>query len=120
MMRFLADENVSRAVINRLLNAGHDVLVVAETSAGASDKDILDAAASEHRILITEDRDFGEMVIRQRLAVGGVLLLELDRLSSAMEAGTVSEFVATQAGRLMGNLVVIEPGRVRIRPLPKG
>lgn len=119
MMRFLADENVSRAVIDRLRGNGHDVLSVAETSAGAPDKDILGAAAIEGRILITEDRDFGEMVIRQRLAVGGVLLLELDRLTGVMEAETVAEFVSAQTDRLSGNLVVIEPGRVRIRPLPR-
>jgi predicted nuclease of predicted toxin-antitoxin system len=119
MMRFLADENVSRAVIDGLRNSGHDVISVAETSAGAPDKDILHAAGVEGRILITEDRDFGEMVIRQRLPVGGILLLELDRLSSALEAETVAEFVSAQADRLTGNLVVIEPGRVRIRPLPR-
>ncbi len=118
-MRFLADENVSRLVIDRLRNGGHDVVSIAETRAGAPDKDILDAADADGRILITEDRDFGEMVIRQRLGVDGVMLLELDRLSAAMEADTVAEIVSAQADRLAGNLVVIEPGRIRIRPLPR-
>jgi predicted nuclease of predicted toxin-antitoxin system len=116
-MRFLADENVSRAVIDRLRNSGHDVISIAETRSGAPDKDILDAADADGRILITEDRDFGEMVIRQRLGVGGIMLLELDRLSTAMEADTVAEVVSAQADRLVGNLVVVEPGRIRIRPL---
>jgi predicted nuclease of predicted toxin-antitoxin system len=61
-MRFLADENVSRHVIERLRNAGHDVTAVAETRAGASDEEVLNAADADGRILITEDRDFGEMV----------------------------------------------------------
>ncbi len=118
-MRFLADENVSRLVIERLRNRGHDVVSIAETRAGAPDKDILDAADADDRILITEDRDFGELVIRQRLGVRGVILLELDRLSSATEAHTVIELVSAQADKLVGNLVVIEPGRIRIRPLPR-
>jgi hypothetical protein len=59
------------------------------------------------------------MVIRQRLGVGGVMLLELDRLSNAMEADTVAEVVSAQVDRLVGNLVVLEPGRIRIRPLPR-
>lgn len=65
-MRFLADENVSRLVIERLRDDGHDVISVAEMKPGAPDDDILNTADADGRILITEDRDFGEMVIRQR------------------------------------------------------
>ena len=116
-MRFLADENVSRLVIERLRNAGHDVTSIAEMRAGAPDEEVLNAAEADGRILITEDRDFGEMVIRQRLGVSGIVLLELDRLSNAMEAHTIAEVVSAHADRLFGNLVVIEPGRIRVRPL---
>ncbi len=118
-MRFLADENVSRLVIERLRNGGHDVVSIGETRAGAPDEDVLDAADTEAWILMTEDRDFGEMIIRQRLGVQGMMLLELDRLSNAAEAAAVAEAVATHADRLVGNLVVIEPGRIRVRPLPR-
>lgn len=118
-MRFLADENVSRLVIERLRDQGHDVIAVAETRSGAADADILHAANADGRILITEDRDFGEMVIRQRLGLHGVLLLELDRLSNATEADTVADVVAAHADRLSGNLVVVEPGRIRVRPLAR-
>ncbi|MEA2927895.1 MAG: hypothetical protein QOG38_323 [Hyphomicrobiales bacterium] len=116
-MRFLADENVSRLVIERLRDEGHDVVSVAETRPGTPDDDILNAADAEDRILITEDRDFGEMVIRQRFALGGVILLELDRLTSGAEADAVAEVISTHAERLAGNLVVVEPGRIRVRPL---
>jgi predicted nuclease of predicted toxin-antitoxin system len=118
MMRFLVDENVSRLVVERLRNAGHDVISIAETKAGAPDQDVLKTADAEGRILITEDRDFGEMVIRQRLGLHGLMLLELDRLSNATEADTVADVVAAHAYKLAGNLVVIEPGRIRVRPLP--
>jgi predicted nuclease of predicted toxin-antitoxin system len=116
-MRFLADENVSRLVIERLRNGGHDVSSVAETRSGAPDVDVLNAAEADGRILVTEDRDLGEMVVRQRLGIRGLILLELDRLSNAMEADTVAAVVSAQEDMLFGNLVVIEPGRVRLRPL---
>jgi len=109
-MRFLADENVSRLVIERLRTEGHDVVSIAETTPGAPDDDILKAADADGRILITEDGDFGEMVIRQRLSPQGVILLELDRLANATEADTVAEVISTHAERLPGNLVVVEPG----------
>ena len=118
-MRFLADENVSRLVVERLRAAGFDVASVQETTPGAPDKDILDAADSDDRVLVTEDRDFGELVVRQRLKVRGVILLELDRVPSAAEAELVADIVRIHANKLTGNLVVVEPARIRVRPLPR-
>src|SRR6516164_11634177 len=117
-MRFLADESVSRRVIERLRADGFDVISIGETRSGAPDSVVLELADAEGSILITEDRDFGEMVIRQRLGVRGLILLELDRVSNRMEADTVAEVVSNHADKLLGNLVVIEPGRIRVRPLP--
>jgi predicted nuclease of predicted toxin-antitoxin system len=88
-MRFLADENVSRLVIERLRSGGSDVMSIAEMRWGASDKDVLEMADIENSILMTEDRDFEELVIRQHLGVRGVILLELNRLSNAAEADSV-------------------------------
>lgn len=116
-MLFVADENVSRRVVERLRAIGLDVTSIAGTHTGISDTEVLKVAAADGRILITEDRDFGELVVRQRLGVRGVILLELDRLSNAAEANRVAEVIAANAKRLSGNLIVIEPARVRIRPL---
>ena len=118
-MRFLADENVSHRVIARLRAGGFEVISIDETRSGAPDKAVLEMANTEGCILITEDRDFGELVIRQRLSVRGVMLLELDRLSNAAEADAVAAFVSAHADKISGNLVVIEPGRIRLRPLPR-
>jgi predicted nuclease of predicted toxin-antitoxin system len=68
-MRFLADENVSRLVIEQVRASGFEVISVGETRSGAADKQVIEAADAEGCILITEDRDFGELVIRQRLGV---------------------------------------------------
>ena len=118
-MRFLADENVSRLVVERLRAAGCDVASIRETRPGAPDKDVLDEADSDDRVLITEDRDFGELVVRQRLKVRGIILLELDRVTSAAEAELVAEIVRIHASKLTGNLLVVEPARIRVRPLPR-
>jgi predicted nuclease of predicted toxin-antitoxin system len=118
-MRFLADENVSRLVIERLRANGFGVISIGESRSGATDKNVLEAADAEGCILITEDRDFGELVIRQRLGVRGMLLLELDRVSNAAEADLVAQVISAHADKLSGNLVVIEPGRIRVRPLSR-
>ena len=119
MMRFLADENVSRLVVARLRAAGLDVTAIGETSSGALDNDVLATASREGRILITEDRDFGELVVRQQLGAHGIVLLELDRLSNVGEADLVATVISMNADKLPGNLLVIEPGRVRVRPLSR-
>jgi predicted nuclease of predicted toxin-antitoxin system len=116
-MRFLADENVSGVAIDRLLSLGHDVVPVAGTEMGASDREVIARANHEGRVLITEDRDFGELVIRHRLPVQAVLLLEMDSLSNDAEAQRLAEVVTALGGTICGKLVVIEPSRTRTRPL---
>jgi predicted nuclease of predicted toxin-antitoxin system len=118
-MRFLLDENVSRLVAERLRAGGFDVVSISEAKPGAQDSDVIERAEREGRILITEDRDFGELVVRQRLRIQGIILLELDRLTNSAEAELVAETIAVHETKLSGNLVVIEPARVRVRPLPR-
>jgi predicted nuclease of predicted toxin-antitoxin system len=115
--RFLADENVSRLVVERLRERGFKIMTIADFQPGMPDRDVLTAAEANGLVLITEDQDFGEMVVRQKLRVLGVVLLELDRLSNTAEADRVLEVLSGNVARLSGNLVVLEPGRVRIRPL---
>ena len=118
-MDFLADENVSRRIVDGLRGNGHDVLLVSEFLPGGSDDAVIVAAQEQGRIIITEGTDFGELIIRRQLAVSGVVLLELDRLSAEAEARRVNETIAQHGDKLAGNLVVVEPGRIRMRPLPK-
>ena len=116
-MRFIADENVPRHVLDRLRADRHDVISVEGPLSGIPDRDVLKAAESEGRVLITADRGFGELLVRHRLGVIGVIVFQLERLSNPAKADRVAEVVAVHANRLAGHLVVIEPARTRIRPL---
>jgi hypothetical protein len=117
-MRFLADENVSRLVVERLRAAG---LMLHRSRKRGRERQT--RMSWTRRIAVTASWSpriaIGELVIRQRLKVRGVILLELDRLPSAMEAELVAETVRIHAKKLTGNLLVVEPARVRIRPLPR-
>jgi predicted nuclease of predicted toxin-antitoxin system len=73
-MRFLADECIDAAIVGRLRAAGHDVRYVAESDAAADDDAVLRLAVDEARILLTEDKDFGEIVLRSLPATGVILL----------------------------------------------
>jgi predicted nuclease of predicted toxin-antitoxin system len=116
-MRFLADENISNLVISVLGADGHDVLSIRSGHAGSDDTNVLAIAEADGRILITEDHDFGQLVVRQKLPVVGVMLLELDRLSNAAEAARVRSVVASESCGLIGHFVVVEVGRIRRRPI---
>ncbi len=77
-MRFLANENFPRASIRRLREAGYDVEAVQEKEPGAKDPAVLDYAARENLVLLTFDRDYGELIYRRHLpSPRGVLYLRL-------------------------------------------
>lgn len=85
----LADENVSLRVVERLRAAGVNGMAIGLTNPGALDRNVLATARRDGRILIMEDRDFGELIVRQRLAVQGIVLLEMNRLSDIAEVDRV-------------------------------
>jgi len=117
-LTFFCDEGVERQIVRRLRADGHAVSYVAELDPGLSDDDVLAEARRLHAPLITNDKDFGELVFRQRLASAGVVLLRLAGLSLASKARTVASAVREHGDELGGAFTVITPGTVRIRRHP--
>lgn len=76
-MRLFADENVPGVVVRMLREAGHDVSWGCEAHQGASDADRLQAAYSEHRMVLTEDSDFTDLVLKKGSAARGVIRFSL-------------------------------------------
>lgn len=66
-MNFLANENVPAASIERLGDEGHDVLSIGVTSPGITDREVLQKAVDQERIVLTFDRDYGELIFRRNL-----------------------------------------------------
>lgn len=117
-MRVLANENITATVIELLRERGHDVLSVKELLRGESDAAILARAQVEMRLVLTHDKDFGELAYRMGLpAECGVILL---RLSGADPNEDNRRVVAAIEGRQdwAGYFSVINDDRVRMRPLP--
>jgi predicted nuclease of predicted toxin-antitoxin system len=78
---FVADENIARQIVDALRLAGHTVVWAVEAAPGDDDPDILALANSHNAILITDDKDFGELVVHQRRPVLGVMLLRLEGMA---------------------------------------
>lgn len=76
-MRFITDENLGIQIPKFLKDIGYDVISVIEVALSKPDTDILDLANKENRILLTTDKDFGELVFKEKLIHSGVILLRL-------------------------------------------
>jgi len=106
MVRWLADECVAAPLVASLRFLGHDVLYVAEAAAGLNDVDVIALASREKRILLTEDKDFGDLVLL-RIASENTSL-KIERLATAIER---------YGAGLFDRYLVIEEGRFRSRHL---
>jgi predicted nuclease of predicted toxin-antitoxin system len=115
-MRFVVDESTGAAVVEYLRAAGHDVLAVAEVMLQAGDQAILARAAGEARVLVTNDKDFGELVFRSGHAHHGVVLLRLHDESPANRVRVMEAILEQYLDRLPAHFTVATEGRVRIRP----
>jgi predicted nuclease of predicted toxin-antitoxin system len=114
-MNLLADESVERQVVQRLRRDGHEVLYVAEMEPGITDEAVLKRANELAALLVTADKDFGELVFREgRLSSGGVLLIRLAGLSAEMKSQVVSDAFREHASEFPNCFSVISPGRVRL------
>ena len=114
-MTFFADESVDRQIVDRLRLDGHRVAYVAEMSPGTMDEVVLRESRISASVLITADKDFGELVFRQRHASTGVLLIRLWGLGPAMKATVVSRAIQERGQVLAGAFAVLSPGSIRIR-----
>jgi predicted nuclease of predicted toxin-antitoxin system len=93
-MTLVADESIERIITARLRSEGHNVTAIIESHPGMKDDDILALAHNLQAVLLTADKDFGELVFRLHRLSTGVIL-----------------------HRLLGMFTVVDPGAVRIRPL---
>lgn len=117
-MRFLADENFPRASIVRLRAENHDVLAAAEDFAGQSDESVLARASKEQRVLLTFDRDYGNLIFRARLTPpAGVIYLRFEPQFPQEPAEVVLALLSSSI-RILGRYAVVEPPRIRLRDMP--
>jgi predicted nuclease of predicted toxin-antitoxin system len=116
-MRFLADECCDAALVEALRVDGHDVLYTTESLRGVTDEKLLARAFTERRILLTEDKDFGELVYRLGRQTHGIVLLRFDVAGRDLKIPRLRRLLRQEIERLPGAFVVLEADKVRIRSL---
>jgi predicted nuclease of predicted toxin-antitoxin system len=115
VLRVLTDVGVGRAVEDWLRSAGHDVKAVRDADPGMDDPDILAWAVGEQRLVLTMDKDFGELGYHSGQAHAGVLLLRLEDAASDEKVRVVREIFTQHGHELARHFSVYQNGRLRIR-----
>jgi predicted nuclease of predicted toxin-antitoxin system len=117
-VRWLADECVAASLVRDMRAAGHDVAYIAERAPGLTDIQVIALAASENRLLLTEDKDFGELFYRRREPAVGFILLRVDPPIPDVQWRRLQDAILRIGDRLYDRYTVIEGSRHRSRPLP--
>ncbi len=118
-MYFLANENFPFDAVEALRQNGHDVAWIRVDSPGISDPEVLSRAQKENRILLTFDKDFGELAFRSKLpATTGIILFRIKAPSGAVVAEKVVRAI-TLRDDWHGHFSVIEDDKIRMRTFRK-
>ena len=112
-MRFLIDECTGPTVAKWLHDQGHDVFSVYDEARGIDDDRVIELALDQKRVLITNDKDFGEKVYRENCPHVGIILLRLEDERSASKIRVISHLLEKYSGKIMGSFTVVSEHRVK-------
>ncbi len=113
-MRLLVDECTGPAVAQWLRLQNHDVILVYDEIRGADDKEVIKKASQQNRILITNDKDFDELVFREKKQHKGVILLRLEDERAANKIAVLKQLLEKYESSLPGHFIVVTETTVRI------
>jgi predicted nuclease of predicted toxin-antitoxin system len=116
-MRIFADENIGAEIVRQLRDDGHSVSWIVEGTRGSVDPDVLAEALESNSLLITNDKDFGELVFSNHLHSAGVLLLRIHNLPYKSRASKVCSLIRSDGDSLLGQFSVLTPAGLRSREI---
>jgi predicted nuclease of predicted toxin-antitoxin system len=116
-MRLCADENIARDTVLRLREAGHDVLWIREAAPGMADIEVLMRSSVEQRLLLTFDKDFGDLVYRLNApSPAGIVFFRITQSSPSAVATRILA-VLNSRDDWAGHFSVVDDSTIRMRPL---
>jgi predicted nuclease of predicted toxin-antitoxin system len=117
-VKFLANENFPLLSVQNLRKAGYDVVAISENSPGIEDREVLAWALSEQRIILTFDRDYGELVYKSALSPpSGVIYLRYQPQNPSEPAEQLLTLLRRKELQFEGRFTVVERDQLRQRPL---
>lgn len=113
-MRFIVDENMGPSIARWLLAQGHEVFSVYDQAQGISDLDIIQKAHTEDYIILSCDKDFGELVFRNRFSHKGVVLFRLSDETIPSKIKVLEQILTEYAEVIQGKFTVVTETNIRI------
>ena len=114
-MRIVADENLAYRMIKALRAEGFEVLSIKEDAPSIPDNNVLSVAVKEDALLITEDKDFGDLVMLHKLPHKGILLLRFAGMETHEKVARTLDVIQLYGDELTNSFTVVDAKRVRIR-----
>ncbi|MBW1702476.1 MAG: DUF5615 family PIN-like protein [Deltaproteobacteria bacterium] len=118
-LKFLVDIGVSKKVEEYLVEQGYDTKTVRAIDTRMSDQEIIRLAASEGRMVITMDKDFGELVYHSAMKHCGVLLLRLEDATGLVKLEVVRDILESYSDQIKNHFCVYQNNRFRIRRIKR-
>jgi predicted nuclease of predicted toxin-antitoxin system len=119
ILKFLVDVGVGRLVEQYLLNNGYDVVSVRDLDPRMPDEEIIKIAFDQDRIIITMDKDFGELVYHFSESHAGIILLRLEDADGIEKTKVVSNILNEYSHQIMNSFCVYQNDKFRIRKFKK-
>ena len=119
-LSLLADENIDQRLVSSLRLAGISVYSVAESSPGITDEEVMRLSENLGALILTDDKDFGEIVFRKQRSCPGIVLLRLIGVDYSHKADQVIQVIDKCGSEMTGKFVVITEETVRMRKLFPG
>lgn len=116
-IKFLADVNVEKPLVDYLLKQGYDMKWVPDYNCEMPDEDLLQLANQEKRILITNDKDFGDLIFLQKKVSAGTILFRVKGQKSQEKIKLMKKLLMGYRDKLLNHYVVITKAKIRIVPL---
>lgn len=113
-MKLLVDECCEASLVQKLRKEGYDVTYVPEMEPGITDGEVLEEAFKENRVLVTDDKDFGELIFRLQLPAKGIILLRFGINEKQLKSSRLISALKKLGEKIEGNFVVIDKLKIRV------
>ena len=116
-MKILADENIPLVIVEKLRGIGIDVISISQTDHGINDRKIIEIARDNKSIILTFDKDFGELIFKNKLFVEGIILLRFPPVSVDYIFSKIQRILSILKNETNPKIIVIDENKIRIRNL---
>ena len=117
MLKFLADVNIEKQIVDFLIESDFDIKWIPDYNIKMTDEELLKLAANEERILLTNDKDFGYYIFLQNRPVNGLILFRIKGQNPGKKISNLKELLGNYRNKIDNHFIVITEKKIRFTPM---